>query len=438
MAETATANVNTTVTFRDFVEYDAAMVIWQYVPPFLILTGTVGSILSVFVLARKKLQSVTSMLYLVLLAVTDIFVLNTGLLRYWVNHVFGYDMRLSSSFSCKFHTLMVYLSLDYSTWVVVMLTLDRCISVCLPFRTFRACSIRNARVFSVVVFLLLFAINMHYFWTYDLVERTIFGDGIECYAASPSFKVFIDDVWPWIDLCVVCGIPFAIMIVCNVLIVRQLIKSSQKVWAHKIGTTKSSTQVMENSVSKRLPLESDQQLGHLNLSADSGSGDMAKTNLCESKTLQSGKQIEIESKEGIKIESKEGIKTESKNTFEIKSEGNISKTSRIKLESLARATKRHSRLTVMMLSINCVFLLLMSPIAVYMIGFGTWKVNPEAHDEAVLMLAWAVVNMLQYTNNSIHFFLIYLTVPSFRRWFLSMCKCRRKLNPDYSASMTVK
>ena len=43
---------------------------------------------------------------------------------------------------------------------------------------------------------------------------------------------FVEKVWPWIDLCVVCLVPFVIMVVCNSLIVRQLVLSARKLQRH--------------------------------------------------------------------------------------------------------------------------------------------------------------------------------------------------------------
>ena len=532
MAEAVTlkAETNSSLTFRDFAEYDAAMAIWRYVSPFLILIGTLGSVLSVFILTRKRLRSVTTMFYLLLLACTDIIVLNTGLLRYWLLYSFGYGIRISSSFSCKFHTIMVYLSLDYSSWIVALLSIDRCVCVCLPFRASRINSLRNARVISAVMLILLFSINMHYLWTYDLGQKTIFGSGTECYVARRAYREFIEDVWPWIDFSVVCCFPFTIMIVCTSLIVRQLIQSSKTLRAHKISTA-STAVVINNTV---LPAKSYQQHGNRNIFVHSqlkvmpkidqsafetsdnrrnmtdepkknGNG-TKKKNDTESKEMMDKWNGEIDTKfnEQFVMDSTEKrfafmTNVDSKDATKVGSEGNVNTVTTgqtnlgikakvgndlkkhigneskviigklkeadpgnmVKMENgsnktIAAESKRntmrsrctsecsapalqrdHLRLTALQLTINCVFLILMLPITVYMIGYGTWKVSPEPYQEAVLMLLWAVVNMLQYTNNAIHFFLIYMTVPSFRRLFVSMYRRRRSVHPEASVSLAV-
>ncbi|XP_041351238.1 uncharacterized protein LOC121370158 [Gigantopelta aegis] len=547
MRETTTVNTNITLTVKDFAEYDAAMVIWHYISPLLLLVGTVGSILSIVVLSRTRLHSATTKFYLVLLACNDVIVLNLGLLHYWMDYTFNFNLRNTSSFACKVHTLAVTLFLDYSAWIIVMLTVDRCICVCLPAKESQFCNIRNARIVSAVVFLMLLAVNMHFLWTYDVVDRIMFGRTIDCYVGRQEYKYFAQYVWTWIDFCVFSSIPFVIMVVGNVLILRELRISSKKLQVHRERSSRSTchslkhpdssicflehsppanshfvdtssipeecslpseamsevtSRVMDpmpqanvhvmdhmhdenmhvkcpmpeanslvtDSVPEMIPSETEITEGpqtvkpvssnvlpvydlqqdrpsptentHFvdpiteenSLTTDAQSEAIshvmdpkpeATLNVMDSMT-ESNSHITDPMREDNSlvrdampetIPSKLGT-AESRQSIDFKIMM-TKKMSKFKLFKLLFRRTHHTKLAVMLLSINCTFLLLTSPIVIYLIGLSHWQVSPDVHEEAELMLGWAVTSILQYADNSIHFFQYYLTIPCFGKVFWS-------------------
>ena len=65
-------------------QYKAYINLMVYVPPVLLLLGTVGNVLNLVVLQSRQYRSSTSTVSLSALAVMDILVLWTGLLRQWI------------------------------------------------------------------------------------------------------------------------------------------------------------------------------------------------------------------------------------------------------------------------------------------------------------------------------------------------------------------
>ncbi|XP_041353537.1 uncharacterized protein LOC121371594 [Gigantopelta aegis] len=500
MTETMTANTNITLTLKDFAEYDAAMVIWHYISPLLLLVGTVGSILSVVVLSRTRLHSVTTKFYLIQLAYNDVIVLNLGLLHYWMDYTFSFNIRNISSFACKVHTLAVTLFLDYSAWILVMLTVDRCIYICLPGKELQFYNIRNARIVSAVVFLMLLAVNMHFLWTYDVVDTIMFGRTTDCDVGRQEYKYFVEYVWPWIELCVFSSIPFVIMVVGNSLILRQLGISDKKLQDHREQSSHSAkrqsvnsnvmdtstipeasslaTEVLpevilhvmdpipqanahvivpmpdenlhvtdamteansritdpvreENSLvtdlvsktirSKMETTEGPQTVKPISSNVLSGyylqqdrRSPPANSHVMDAITEEN---LLISDSQSKTIPSKLGT-TERRMSVDLKMTmtKQMSKLKSISSQILSRG--RHAKLALMLLSINCMFLLLTSPIVIYLILLSHWQVSPDVHEEAELVLGWAIVSVLQYANNSIHFFQYYLTIPSFYKEFWS-------------------
>ncbi|XP_062607987.1 mu-type opioid receptor-like [Saccostrea cucullata] len=313
-------------SYKTHSEYKAAEHIWIYMSPILLFIGTVANSLSIIVLLRKQMRSSTTMFYLTVLSFGDMMVLYTGLLRYWIKWTFDTDIRVISQFSCKTHTFLVYFSLDFTTWVLVAVTVDRCVFVCLPFKAKGICTLKNAKIVVVCIALIMTALNLHLFW--GVAVEMKFGK-LSC-AFMNDFTKF---TWPWIDSCIFSIIPFNLMIIANILIIKHLLMSQRRVASH-----------MQHSGS---------DVQHSNVHS-----------------------------------------------------------------------KHFTSVTTMLLTTNYVFLILTLPIAIYLVVYPKKIQDATGHGTAVLELIWAIANMLQYTNNTIHFFLYCLTGPRFRQELLKIFKTK--------------
>lgn len=323
-------------TMENITEYKVAVHLWISVPPVLIIVGTIANCLSIAVLTRKAMRKSNTSFYLAVLAFGDIIVLYSGPLRYWMNYAFEVDVRLLSDFSCKLHGFIVYFSLDFTSWVLVAVTVDRCISACRPFTARTLCTPKLAHLTILFICILVFLANSHLFWTLGLR----FSDGkLHC----KGIYRFNLSIWPWIDFSLFCFVPFSLMIYCNILIIRQLLKSVRKIRTHPISVAPYSTEQRTDNLS------------------------------------------------------------------------NLPKMKVGKIPSV----------TVMLLSVNCLFLVMTLPIVVFQIGYTYWYPSTTLRQRAGIEMIWAVSNILQYLNNTIHFFLYCLTGPRFRRECSAMLRCKR-------------
>ncbi|XP_033759856.1 G-protein coupled receptor 4-like [Pecten maximus] len=344
-------------TFHHFPEFKTALMIWTYFPPFLIIVGTVANFCSIVVLLRKPMRTSNTMFYLLVLSVGDIFVLYTGLLRYWLKFGFDKDIRLISNASCKFHGFLVYVSLDFTAWILVAVTADRCFAICHPFKAKIVCTRKVAKVIVCVILGTLIAINGHLFWSLAILDLA---DEIQCTAVTD----FGNTIWPWMDFSVFSAMPFSIMITSNIIIVRQLCRSSRRLEAHRMS-------------------------------------DRAGCN-SERSDIATIKPDTYSSTTRIRLTSNSSSQTGSgRNT-------------------IRQRMGKISNVTIMLLSVNCLFLLLTAPIVIYLIGYMKWYVDASDHARAKMNLLWCFCNMMQYLNNSIHFFIYCLTGPKFRRELKAM------------------
>ena len=373
MSENLTSEKNLT----DYLEYRIGNYIWIYISPLLIILGTFGNILSIAVLLRKSMRSSVTMFYLTILSFADLFTLYTGLLRYWIRTLNGVDIRTFSDAGCKIHTFLVYLSLDLTVWILVAVTLDRWLSVSLPFKAKRICSLKMSRIFVIIILIGLVLKNMHFFWTVELVQTWEF----RCDAGTESADNFINFVWPWIDFSTFCLIPFTIMILCNIKIIYEMITSQRKIAAN-ISPQKPK---YLSQISNPGPSENSSVL------PQNGSYRKKATLSTLSDTQQ---KIQV---------------------------------------------RRISSLTAMLLTVNCVFLITTFPIQLFLIMEEYWypTENRTNEDRASFNLGWAIVNVVQYSNNAIHFFLYCLTGPRFRHELKCMFKRNNQISCNFEPSHTL-
>uniref|UniRef100_A0A8W8HXJ5 G-protein coupled receptors family 1 profile domain-containing protein n=1 Tax=Magallana gigas TaxID=29159 RepID=A0A8W8HXJ5_MAGGI len=98
----------------------------------MIVLGTIGNIFSIVVLLQKSMRRQTTVMYLVALSFNDMAVLYIGLLRYWILATFEIDVRHFSEFLCKVHIWLVYVTVDTSAWILVVVSFERLALVWYP------------------------------------------------------------------------------------------------------------------------------------------------------------------------------------------------------------------------------------------------------------------------------------------------------------------
>ncbi|XP_064608198.1 thyrotropin-releasing hormone receptor-like isoform X1 [Liolophura sinensis] len=206
----------------EYVESLVARRLFQIISPILLLLGLVGNVLVILVLGCKRPRQSTTLFYISVLAITDLFVMYTGLLRYWIRSVSDMDIRDISHWGCKIHLFVLYLSMDFSSWILVCVSVERFVGVYFPLKSREWCTIGRARTTLLIVFVCLVGINAHFFWT-----NGINNDG-ECGSLTEAYLFFDEYIFVWIDFTVMSIIPFLAMLICNCFIIRSLLKLKKR------------------------------------------------------------------------------------------------------------------------------------------------------------------------------------------------------------------
>lgn len=214
----------------EYSEVTHADRIWTYVSPLLLLFGTVGNVLTIVVLSRRRSRNSSTAAYLCALAVSDIVVLNTGLLRQWVTVISDFDMRTVSVANCKIHLFLVYLSTQCSSWFLVAVTTERFVGVWLPHKVKHGCTRRTALMVIAGIVTTLSFLNSHWFYGLTVFSIPIDNETSQaiCDTEIEVYSSFLFYTWPWIDLCVFCLVPFLVLFCANVSIIVKLLLSRQK------------------------------------------------------------------------------------------------------------------------------------------------------------------------------------------------------------------
>lgn len=226
--ETNLTNVLDGGSSSDFEAVSRAMI--RIIPPILFFIGLTGNILTILILSKKKNRITSTAVFLMFLAVSDICILLTTILTHWIFIVWDFDIRTVNDTACKLHVFLTYFSIHFSSWVLVLVTIERMICVLIPHKVHFLMNRKKGIISLVVVALCLFIANGHFFLgakiTYTVwhdANRTMcMGVGSEIY------QEFMDKIWTWIDLCLSFAIPCALILIGNVLILVQLSRISHR------------------------------------------------------------------------------------------------------------------------------------------------------------------------------------------------------------------
>jgi hypothetical protein len=194
--------VNVTQNFSEsFDENETGSILIKTVPPAMIVLETVGNIISIIVLTRPSIRNLPISSHLTVLAVSDLLILYTGLLPDLISDFFQMDIYLNE-IGCKLQVWLFYSSLEFSSWMLVILTIERVISVWYPYKAHVVYTDRKTTGVTIgVTALVLLAINSHLLYGVSF-EKAADADGnhvnLSC-VIDKQFSEFYLETMPWID-----------------------------------------------------------------------------------------------------------------------------------------------------------------------------------------------------------------------------------------------
>ncbi|CAH8679132.1 unnamed protein product [Schistosoma rodhaini] len=361
----------------------------------ILIFGLFGNGLTVVILQSKRLQQSSTLIYLTVLAIVDIFYLLTGLLVTIINYTFLFpsDIRHYSLISCILTPYLSYTLAYLSVWLLVSVTVDRAIWVVQPFNAKRVCTTRNAwlTIFSITI--ILFVFDSHFFWTMnyniDTMNSTI---NTTYYKCTPSY--FTQTIFPYIDLLLVCVIPCLFMLIANGLIGIQLKRMSD------FNKKRQKNRLFLNHASMQQQQQQQQQptQGSLKCACALTTGKLTNDTRLNDDMSTNISGIQYPRKRCKSNALKHCVKNS------IKGRSNMN---------------RSSSLTAMLLAINMFFMISVCPLLVYDVIYFAFNLNTWIEKDELIrgVLVFGIerfVYVLWYTNFAVHFLLYCLSGPQFR------------------------
>ena len=200
-----------------------------YASPVLLLIATVGNIISMFVLSRLSRHLVSTCLYLAVCTITDLIQLYIHLGNEWLIRIINTDLSTylmtSSEVLCKLEPFITDFTIHLSKWLIVAAMVENLVAVRAPAKSHKLCSHERARAVVLLLVVLLCCVNVHYFWSYDIIELgdeegLMMGTPVMCSFARYGHvqsQEFVEFVWPILSLLVAEVLPTITVTICTFL-----------------------------------------------------------------------------------------------------------------------------------------------------------------------------------------------------------------------------
>lgn len=190
-----------------------------------ILFGLVGNVLSMLTWSRGRHRNTSTAALLTALAVMDTVVLAMPALEYWVLSVLAIWLRRSNIYACKMFGFASYFGPSSSSWIIVLVTGERLVSIWFPVKVRIFCTRTKVGICLIVVCCVLAAIYSPFIVETKLFYSDILNKTVCDWDAHGSFYKHFYTVWMWIDLCLLFMIPFILIVIANSLILYKILKS---------------------------------------------------------------------------------------------------------------------------------------------------------------------------------------------------------------------
>jgi hypothetical protein len=185
------------------------------------ILGFLGNTLALMTFSSQRMRQISSSIFLLVLAISDIFALVTSL-WFFLADAFSIQLQNYSALACRFRTFFAYVFMDLSSWCIAGLAFDRYLRTKFPLDSKILCTPRNAWITILVFFLILCGINGHYFSPgigQERGENRTTAHCLENREQYPNYYYFYKIIWPKIDAVIFCFLPACVMITCNMNII---------------------------------------------------------------------------------------------------------------------------------------------------------------------------------------------------------------------------
>ena len=209
---TASPELSIRELVRSYPLHRAGFLIQYWYLPFIIPTGLVGNILSLIVMLQPHNRKISVCVYLAFLAVTDSIMLFLGS-QYWLFSILATGTPRPGV--CKIFTWIFQFVSLAGICLIIAMTTDRVVAICLPHRSRYLCTPLKATVVSIILLLVSPVYSLPHIYATGIIPGTNL-----CVAFLHS-NDFIK-AYSWINTCLNSIVPFVLLMTMNSLIIHTM------------------------------------------------------------------------------------------------------------------------------------------------------------------------------------------------------------------------
>ena len=208
----------------DYIETRAAKAIELYGGGFLLFFGAFGNIMSLVVLCRKKMRSMTMSLYLSGVAVCDLGYIIMGQVgRHWVRNLTGIDPNALADWYCKLWMCLIAVFGLVATYLLAGVSAERCFAVIAPLKSIGVISKKSVLYYYIVSIIIAVCYSIHPFFSLHVIEIK----------GQPACTIDADNYFAthlrvWTDFFIAFACPGAVITICSMVIIYKVIKAKIK------------------------------------------------------------------------------------------------------------------------------------------------------------------------------------------------------------------
>ena len=204
---------------------DFSSKLWMFVAPVIILAGTVGNVLTLFTITNRRIRKNSFDVYLCALAIADTASLYVSTLNSWLFFGFDIDIMLST-ISCKILGFLHHVFKMWSPLLVAALSTDRMLCICFPQKRDMLSTPKAAMIVISTILSFVIMVNVHELYGFTLI---VIENATVCGYIDTSYSKFYDVYFTWVDTSLYFILPTIVIIVANILTVREVIDSTKRV-----------------------------------------------------------------------------------------------------------------------------------------------------------------------------------------------------------------
>lgn len=208
----------------------SAQLFFTYFTPVIFLIGLVGNTLSLVVFMSKNMRKLSASIYLAALSMSDLMALIFYVLPEWLKHGLpslpGHPSAIFLQYNgtCQIMLYLQYIARFLSSWFVVFFTIERFIGVCFPLRRRDICDPKSAsRV--VLGAIIVASAGCVFKPILSGSHKAINGDPL---CASDKDHQYVSFILDSIFGVTITLIPFVLITVLNLLIIRKLVRRNRR------------------------------------------------------------------------------------------------------------------------------------------------------------------------------------------------------------------